>query len=371
MKNQLQFIDSIPFHVRSLAAYQPGKPISDLARELNLTHIIKLASNENPRGPSPKVQAALSAAIHELPRYPDGNAYALKAALAARYKRFALKPEHIIPGNGSNEVLEMLTQVFLGPNTSAVFSQYAFAVYPLAIQARGAEGIEVPAKAYGHDLAALLSAIRQDTRMVFIANPNNPTGTYFAAQDIEQFLDAVSPSIIVILDEAYNEYLSPEHRDDSLVWLARFPNLVICRTFSKAYGLASLRVGYGLMNEALAAIVNRVRQPFNVNSLAQVAAIAALDDQDYVSDSYSLNCAGMTQMLAGLQKIGLDTIPSRGNFVLLRVGDGASIYQQLLERGIIVRPVANYGLPEFLRITIGLPEENQHFLNVLEQILHR
>ena len=357
-----------PEYVRSLGRYVPGKPIGELAREFGLmaSNIVKLASNENPRGPSPAVRAAIAAATEELCRYPDGDGFELKAALSARLR---VSPFQLVLGNGSNDVLELVTQAFLRPGDSAVYAQHAFVVYPLATQARGATGIEVPARDYGHDLAAMRAAITPQTRIVFVANPNNPTGTWIAPEALRAFIASVPADVLVVLDEAYNEYIEPSERADSTAWIAEHPNLVISRTFSKGYGLAALRVGYGVMDAKVADMMNRVRQPFNVNALAQAAAVAALADTGYVDESRALNNAGMRQLTEGVRALGLSYVPSHANFLLVHLGDGAAVYQRLLEQGVIVRPVAGYGLPEFLRVTVGLPEENRRFLDAMAAAL--
>ena len=358
-----------PGHVRDIARYVPGKPIEELAREFGLDErtIVKLASNENPRGPGPAVRAALTRATEELSRYPDGNGFGLKQALSLRH---GIAPEQIVLGNGSNDVLELVTQAFLLPGMRTVYARHAFVVYPLATQARGGIGIEVPPAAdLGHDLPAMRAAITPDTRIVFIANPNNPTGTWLPPEAITAFLDAVPPELVVVLDEAYNEYLDASCHAPTMAWVARHPNLIVSRTFSKAYGLAALRVGYGVMHPDVADILNRVRQPFNVNSLAQVAALAALGDTGYVEESRRLNFEGMRQLEDGLRRLGRTWTPSFGNFLLVHVGDAASVYQKLLRDGVIVRPVANYALPQHLRVTVGLPHENARFLSALERAL--
>jgi len=364
----LDVCERAPAYVRGIAPYQPGKPISELARELGLREegIIKLASNENPLGASPKALAALQAALAETGRYPDGNGFELKAALSRKY---GVSQERVVLGNGSNDVLEMAARAFLAPGASAVYSQHAFAVYPLATQATGAAGIEVPARDFGHDLDAMAAAVRDDTRIVFIANPNNPTGTWIAPADLLGFLRKVPSNVLVVLDEAYNEYLEPAQRGDSARWLDEFPNLVISRTFSKAYGLAGLRVGYALVRAEVADLMNRVRQPFNVSHLAQVAAIAALADQEFVQKSYELNREGMQVLTAAFSRLGLSWIPSHANFVTFKVGDGAGVFQSLLKQGVIVRPIGAYGMPGHLRVTIGTQPENQRFLSVLESVL--
>ena len=360
-----------PAYVRAIAPYQPGKPITELAREFGLDarSIVKLASNENPRGLSPKALAAIQAALPDLARYPDG--FELTQALSGR---LGVPMRQIVLGNGSNDVLELVGMAFLAPGCSAVYSQHAFAVYPLATQARGAQGIVVPAKNFGHDLAAMLAAIRPDTRVVFIANPNNPTGTMLTATALESFLGRAPKNVVVVVDEAYNEYLDPALRCPSIAWLARFPNLIVTRTFSKAYGLAGLRVGYAVCRPEVAALLDRVRQPFNVNNLAIAAAVAALADQDFVRESYALNVAGMAQLLDGCRRLGLTWIPSHGNFVSVeipRAGNDSragAVYQKLLRQGVIVRPLANYGMPDHLRVTIGLARENARFLEALEAV---
>ena len=358
-----------PAYVRQIAPYQPGKPISELARELGLNEadIIKLASNENPLGISPKAAAAIPQAIAELSRYPDGSGYELKQALAAN---LCVAAECIVLGNGSNDVLEMIAAAYLRPGTKAVYSQHAFAVYPLATQARGAQGIVVPARDYGHDLTAMLAAIDSDTRVVFIANPNNPTGTFVAPDEMHAFLRRVPAEVVVVLDEAYQEYLPANLQADTIGWLGQFPNLVVTRTFSKIYGLAGLRLGYALAHFAVADLMNRVRQPFNANSIALAAAVPALGDLGFVRASRELNFRGMEMLTEGFKRLELPYIPSRGNFVTVRVGDGAEIYQRLLRRGVIVRPVAGYGLPEFLRVTIGTDQENARFLAALEESIY-
>jgi histidinol-phosphate aminotransferase len=360
-----------PEYVRRIAPYVPGKPIDELAREYGLSEerIVKLASNENPRGPSRKARDAIAAACAGVTRYPDGNGYALKSAIAARY---SVAREQIVLGNGSNDVLELATQAFLRPGDEAVYAQHAFAVYPLATQARGATGVEVPASNYGHDLGAMARAINARTRIVFAANPNNPTGTWVAPSDVKAFLEAVPRECLVVLDEAYDEYLEPAQRSPSVSWLAAHPNLIVSRTFSKAYGLAGLRVGFGMMDASVADMLNRVRQPFNVSSVAQAAALASLGDTEYVAESARLNRVGLAELTAALDALGVRYVPSHANFLLVHVGDGARVYEHMLRDGVIVRPVANYGLPEHVRVTVGLPEENRRFLAALESALaHR
>jgi histidinol-phosphate aminotransferase len=355
-----------PEYVRRIAPYVPGKPVEELAREYGLAEkdIVKLASNENPRGPSQRVRQAIADAVAGVTRYPDGNGFALKTALAAR---FGVEREQVVLGNGSNDILELVTQAFLRPGDEAVYSQHAFAVYPLATQARGATGVTVAACELGHDLDAMHAAITPRTRIVFVANPNNPTGTWLTPSALKSFVATVPPDVLIVLDEAYNEYLRPAQQCDTASWIAKHPNLIVSRTFSKAYGLAGLRVGYGLMEIAVADMLNRVRQPFNVNSVAQAAALAALGDTAYVEESARLNLAGLEQLMRGLDALGIGYVPSHGNFLLVRIGDAAMVYDRLLRKGVIVRPVANYGLPEHLRVTVGLEEENRRFLAALRE----
>jgi len=353
---------SLPY-IRSISPYQPGKPITQLARELGLDveKIVKLASNENPLGMSPKAQVAVAAAIAGLSRYPDD--FALKQALAERTGRGM---EHIVLGNGSNDVLDLVARVFLAPGRSAIFAQFVFAFYPRATIAGGGEPIAVAASDYGHDLDAMLAALRPDTRLIWIANPNNPTGTFLPYAQLKAFLQAVPEDVVVVLDEAYNEYLPPAERVDTTAWLGEHANLVITRTFSKIYGMAGLRIGYALCSAAIADLMNRVRQPFNCNNLALAAAVAALDDYEFVARSYALNRAGMEQIVAGLKRLACRHIPSHGNFVTFCVPDAAAVNHKLLTNGVIVRPIAAYGMPDWLRVTIGSERENGRFLEALE-----
>ena len=360
--------DLAPPYIRAIAPYQPGKPIAELARELGMApeRIVKLASNENPLGPSPKALTALERELHEIARYPDGSGFELKQALS---ERLGVATSQIVLGNGSNDVLDMAARAFLSPQTSAVFSEHAFAVYAISTLTAGAEGITAPAREYGHDLQALLDAVRADTRMIFIANPNNPTGTFLANDEVLAFLQQVPEHVLVVLDEAYGEYLPEALQSDAVSWLARFPNLIVTRTFSKAYGLAGLRVGYALASVDVADMLNRVRQPFNVSHPALVAATAALGDDEFIARSYALNQLGMRQITQGLALLKLTYIPSYGNFLAVRIGNATAMYRRLLEQGVIVRPVSNYAMPEFLRVSIGLASENHQFLQALENAL--
>ena len=355
--------------VQKLSPYVPGKPVDELARELGLdpAKIVKLASNENPLGPSAKAVAAIQAELAELTRYPDGSGYLLKKRLADRY---GVQTEQVTLGNGSNDILELVARAYLAPGLNAVFSAHAFAVYPIATQAVGAQGKVVPARDWGHDLDAMLQAIDDNTRVVFIANPNNPTGTWFDSGALARFLQAVPERVLVVLDEAYIEYAEGSELPDGMAFLAEHPNLLVSRTFSKAYGLAALRVGYAISSAQIADVLNRVRQPFNVNSLAMAAACAVLDDQQYLADSRRANTQGMLQLEAGLRDLGLTWIPSKGNFIAIDFAcDAAPTNLALLREGVIVRPVAGYGMPTFLRVSIGTEAENARFLDVLAKVL--
>jgi len=364
-----------PDYVRAIAPYQAGKPISEVAREFGLDEasIVKLASNENPFGVPDSAKAAMAAAAADLGRYPDANGFELKAALAARYD---VPADWITLGNGSNDILEIAAHAFVQQGQAVVYSQYSFAVYALATQGVGARGIVVPAKQYGHDLDAMAAAIGaagEDCRLVYIANPNNPTGTFIPAAEIEAFLAKVPASVVVVLDEAYNEYLEQKDQFESTRWVRSHPNLIVSRTFSKAYGLAGLRVGFAIAQPAVTDLMNRIRQPFNVNSLAQAAAIAALNDKAFLQKGFENNRAGYAQLTAAFDELKLEYVPSHGNFVLVKVGDddgaGARVNVALLKQGVIVRPVGAYGLPQWLRISIGLPEENARFIEALRKAL--
>lgn len=353
--------------VRGLTPYQPGKPVDELERELGISNIIKLASNENPLGPSGAVLSAIQKGAQELTRYPDGNGFALKQALTGM---LSVDLDQITLGNGSNDVLDLIARAYLSPGDEAIFSEYAFAVYPISTQAVGATAVVTPAKDFGHDLDAMVAAITGKTKVVFIANPNNPTGTWLTREDITSFLARVPESVVVVLDEAYFEYVEEATYPDGVALLSQYPNLIVTRTFSKAYGLASLRVGYGVSSPEIANILNRVRQPFNVNSLAIEAATAAVTDVNYLARSRAQNSAGMAQLEEGLGSLDLDFVPSVGNFVLVDFKrDAMPIFEGLLRKGVIVRPVGNYGLPNALRISVGTQEENARFLESLVEVL--
>ena len=362
----MSLLDHALSNIQKIAPYQPGKPITEVARELGLPveSIIKLASNENPLGMSPKARAAVQAAIDGLARYPDD--FELKAALA---KHNGVNADQIVLGNGSNDVLELIAQVFLAPGRSAVFSAHAFAVYPLATMGVGGECIAAPAKDFAHDLPAMRAAVRDDTRIVWIANPNNPTGTFLPYDELKAFIASLPRDIIVVLDEAYNDYLAPEHRADTTAWLKEFDHLVITRTFSKIYGMAGLRIGFALAGAAVADLMNRVRQPFNCNNLALAGAIAALEDSEFLTLSYHHNADGMKQIVAGLDSLGLKHLPSHANFVTFHVADAAGVNQKLLQQGVIIRPLAGYAMHDWLRVTIGTEAENARFLDALKVAL--
>jgi len=343
-----------------------------VAREFGLdeANIVKLASNENPLGMPESAKRAMAQAASELGRYPDANAFELKAALSERY---GVPSDWITLGNGSNDILEIAAHAFVEKGQAIVYAQYSFAVYALATQGLGARAIVVPAVKYGHDLDAMLAAITDDTRLIFVANPNNPTGTFIEGPKLEAFLDKVPRHVAVVLDEAYTEYLPAEKRYDSIGWVRRYPNLLVSRTFSKAFGLAGLRVGFAIAQPELTDLLNRLRQPFNVNTLAQAAAIAALNDQAFLEKTAALNAQGYRRLTEAFDKLGLEYVPSDGNFVLVRVGNddaaGNRVNLELLKQGVIVRPVGNYGLPQWLRVTIGLPQENEAFIAALEKTL--
>ncbi|MBZ2169951.1 histidinol-phosphate transaminase [Marinobacter sp. F4216] len=357
--------------VQSLSPYQPGKPIDELAREFGLdpANIVKLASNENPLGPSDRALAAAQKALSDLCLYPDGNGFDLKQALSVR---LGVSADQITLGNGSNDVLEIIARCFADADDEVIFSQYAFAVYPLVTQAVGAKGVCVPALEWGHDLDAMANAITDRTRLIFVANPNNPTGTVQGTAAIEAFLDRVPANVIVVLDEAYCEYLQGNEYPDGIRLLPGYPNLIVCRTFSKAWGLAALRVGYSICSPEITDVLNRVRQPFNVDSIALAAATAVLEDEAYLQRSRKVNEAGLRQLEAAFERLGLEYIPSVGNFIAVDVGEQAQeVFQSLLAQGVIVRPVAGYGMPCHLRVSVGLSEANDRFVEALEHSLNK
>ena len=367
-----KFLDIAAPGLKGLKPYPPGKPIEELEREYGVTNIIKLASNENPLGPSPAAIEAIKKALPDLTRYPDGSGFDLKQKLA---QKLGVKPSQVILGNGSNDILEFLARAFVTERNEVIFSQHAFAVYPLVTQAINAKAVVTPARDWGHDLDAMLSAVTDNTRLIFIANPNNPTGTWIDSDVLKSFISRVPAHVIVAVDEAYYEYaidprLQATGYSSAVQWLDEFPNLVVTRTFSKAYGLAALRVGYSLSHPDVADLLNRVRQPFNVNHLAQEAALAALDDTGYLERGVQLNAEGMQRLRQGFEAMGLSYVPSVGNFICVEVGKAAAkVYDALLYEGVIVRPVANYEMPAHLRITVGTKEENERFLKALQKVL--
>ncbi|MGB8418497.1 histidinol-phosphate transaminase [Paraburkholderia sp.] len=361
-----------PAYVRAMTPYIAGRPISEVARELGLEvhRIVKLASNENPLGVPDSARRAMADAAGDLGRYPDPNAFDLKKALVERY---GVPADQITIGSGSNDILELAARSLVEKKQSIVYSQYSFATYAIATQALDARSVVVPAVAFGNDLDGMLRAIDQDTRLVFIANPNNPTGTFIDGPRLEAFLADVPKHVVVVLDEAYTEYLPVEKRYDSIAWIERFPNLIVLRTFSKAYGLAGVRVGFAIAQAHLTDLLNRLRQPFNVTMLAQAAAVAALKDDAFIQKTAALNAEGYQLFTAAFEELGLEYVPSHGNFVLVRVGNddkaGANIATEMLKQGVIVREVANYGLSRWLRITIGLPRENEVCIVALKKAL--
>ncbi len=360
--------------VQTLQPYLPGKPVEELERELGIAHSIKLASNENPLGPSALAIKAIEQHADAVNFYPDGGGFKLTKRLAQVHH---VDEDCITLGNGSNDILELVTRAFLTPQHSAVYSQYSFAVYPIVVQAVGAKANVAEAfpqdhatMPLGHDPQAMLSAIDDSTRMVFVANPNNPTGTWLQPDELHRLVSAIPDDIIVVLDLAYHEYMDEELRIDVADWLQQFPNLLITGTFSKIHALAGLRIGYGLSNPEMADVLNRVRQPFNTNLLAQAAALASLDDEHHVRDSVVVNNDGKTYLFQQLHDTGLKTLPTMGNFIAINFErEAMPVYEALLRRGVIVRPVANYAMPEYLRVTIGSEQQNQRFIEALQQAL--
>lgn len=359
--------DGINPRFLTLTPYEPGKPEEELARELGITDIVKLASNENPRGPGPGVRAAIAADVDQLSRYPDGHGYELKQALA---QHTDYEPDLITLGNGSNELLDLIARVTLDAGCEAIITEHGFVAYTLAIIAAGGTPVVVPARDYNQDLSATLAAITPNTRLIFVANPNNPTGTWHTQAQMEAFLAKVPPNVWVVLDQAYYEYIGEHDVGDGMAAQRDYKNLIVTRSFSKAYGLAALRVGYCVSSPFMADLLNRVRLPFNTNRLAQVAATAALADADYVRESRALNDAGHAQLAAGFAALGLRGIDSFANFTTVDFGrPAAPIYEALLRHGVIVRPIGGYGLPNHLRITVGLESENARLLDALRDVI--
>jgi len=358
--------------VQGLKPYEPGKPIEELEREYGISNVVKLASNENPLGISAKVKKVIQDNIDDLSLYPDGNAFYLKAAIAKHLSspEQTIATENITVGNGSNDVLEIIAHCFADHNAEVIYSAHAFAVYPIVTQAVGAKHVATPAINWGHDLDAMAAAINEKTRLIFIANPNNPTGTWLTAKALHDFLAKVPDSVIVVVDEAYHEYISEAAYSSALDWLNEFPNLIVTRTFSKAYGLAGLRIGYGVSHPAVTNILNRVRQPFNANSLALAAAETALSDTDFLEKSVEVNNRGMRQLTQAFGEMSLEYIPSAGNFVCVDTKtDGNKVYEALLKKGVIVRPVGPYRMPNHLRVSVGSEADNGVFISSLKSVL--
>ncbi|MDA3977598.1 histidinol-phosphate transaminase [Gallibacterium sp. AGMB14963] len=363
----MKFLEVVNQGVKKLSPYQAGKPTEELERELGIHNIVKLASNENPFGLSDSAKQAILNELNQLTRYPDSNGFYFKQAVA---KKFQLDPAQITLGNGSNDLLELIAHTFASEDDEIIFSQYAFIVYPLVTQAINAKAVVIPAKNWGHDLDAFLANITDKTKLIYIANPNNPTGTFLTTAEIEAFLAKVPSHIIVVLDEAYTEFTDENERVPSFELQKKFANLVVCRTLSKAYGLAGLRIGYAVSDPEIADLFNRVRQPFNCNSLALAAATAVINDDDFLHKVAENNRQGMQQLVQFFEQQGLEYIPSKGNFITVDLKQPAQpIYNALLHKGVIVRPITGYGMPNHLRISIGLPEENQAFINALTEVL--
>ncbi len=358
--------DLIPEWIQQLAAYPPGMPLEELEREYGLTDSIKLASNENPFGPSPHALRAIADVLPSLHRYPDGSGFYLRRVLA---ERFGVSTDAIILGNGSNEIIELATRAFLRPGDDAVMADQAFVIYRMVVQAAGAVPRPIPLKRYTHDLDAIAAAITPATRLVFLANPNNPTGTIYKRDEWEDFLASVPPTVLIVADDAYADYVDDPDYPDSLSYHRRDRLLLTLRTFSKIHGLAGLRIGYGVGPLPLIEVLNRIRQPFNVNALAQAAALAAIEDTEHVSRTRANNKEGLAYLRAGCERLGRPAVPSWANFLLIDVGDGARVYEALLRRGVIVRPMDVYGMPHHLRVTVGLPAENERFLASLQEVL--
>ena len=357
----------VPPHIASIKPYEPGKPVEELERELGIPSSVKLASNENPLGPSPKAVRAMRGALKEVNRYPDGGSFKLNAALAGK---FDIPESSILLGNGSNELIEIIIRTFLRPGEEVVSARGAFIVYVLITQAAGGTNVVVPMKNDAHDLPAMARAVTERTRLVFIANPNNPTGTWVTKSAMERFLDALPADVITVIDEAYFEYFSRRSIPDSLDYIRQGRPVISLRTFSKAYGLAGLRLGYLFAPPEYVTAMNRVRQPFNTNSLAQVAAVAALEDERHLRRVVRLNRRERRALEGKLQEMGLTALPSETNFLLVDVGrDGGQVYDQLLRKGVITRPMGGYGYPNHLRVTVGTAEENRAFLAALKEVL--
>lgn len=362
----MKIVEQLPEYIRTLIPYEPGKPIEEVEREYGIANSTKLASNENPLGPSPKAVAAIRAKLDQLHLYPDGDCYYLKNGLA---QKLAVAPEQLIFGNGSNEIIELAVRAFLRPGDQAVMARQAFVVYQLIVQAVGGQSVQVPLRDYTHDLEAMAAAVTGQTKIVFLANPNNPTGTIYRRQQWENFLAKLPKDILLIVDEAYFEYVQDGGYPDSLKYHGADRPMLTLRTFSKLYGLAGLRIGYGVGSREIIAMMQRVRQPFNVNAPAQWAALAALDDSDHVQRSLAANRAGLEFLQSEFTKLALEFVPSQGNFILVKVGQGQEVFKRLLGQGVIVRPMGGYQFPEHIRVTVGTMEENRRFIGALEKII--
>jgi histidinol-phosphate aminotransferase len=362
----MKIVEELPEYIRTLIPYEPGKPIEEVEREYGIANSIKLASNENPLGPSPKALAAIREKLDHLNLYPDGDCFYLKRGLAPK---LSVAPETLIFGNGSNEIIELAARTFVRPGDEVVMAEQAFVVYQLIVQAVGAKSIAVPLRHYTHDLAAIADAITPQTRLVFLANPNNPTGTIFRRDEWEKFLGKISKDVLLIVDEAYFEYVQDPGYPDSLKYHEPGRAILTLRTFSKLYGLAGLRIGYGIGAKEIVAMMQRVRQPFNVNAPAQWGALAALDDAEHVKKSLQANRDGRGYLQGQFKKLGLEFVPSQGNFILVRVGRGQEVFQQLLGQGVIVRPMGGYRFPEHVRVTVGTSAENRKFIEALQKVI--
>jgi histidinol-phosphate aminotransferase len=362
----MKIVEHVPEYIRSLIPYEPGKPIEEVEREYGISGSVKLASNENPLGPSPRALAVLRERLPELHLYPDGDCFYLKRALA---QKLGVQPDRLIFGNGSNEIIELAARTFMRPGDEAVMAEQAFVVYELIVQAVGGKRKTVPLKNFTHDLAAIADAVTPQTRLVFLANPNNPTGTIYRRREWQAFLERISPDVLVIVDEAYFEYVEEADYPNSLDYHARHPAILTLRTFSKLYGLAGLRIGYGIGAKGVIALMQRVRQPFNVNAPAQWAALAALDDTEHVQRSLGVNQQGVKYLQTEFVRLGLSYVPSRANFILVRVGNGPEVFQRLLQQGVIVRPMVGYKFPEHVRVTVGTMAQNQKLIGALERLI--
>ncbi|HEX9146044.1 MAG TPA: histidinol-phosphate transaminase [Candidatus Binatia bacterium] len=362
----MKTVDQVPEYIRKLVPYAPGKPIEEVEREYGIAKSIKLASNENPLGPSPKALEAIREKLAQLHLYPDGDCFYLKAGLA---KKLNVSSEQLILGNGSNEVIELAVRTFMRPGDEAVMARQAFVVYQLVIQAAGGVGRATPLRNFTHDLDAIGEAVTSKTRIVFLANPNNPTGTIYRRAEWEHFLERIPPDVLLVVDEAYFEYVEDSEYPDSLLYQGKGRPLLTLRTFSKLYGLAGLRIGYGIAAKEIIDLMQRVRQPFNVNAPAQWAALAALDDSDHVRRTLETNRSGMEYLRKEIAALGLEQVPSWANFILVRVGNGNDVFQQLLAQGVIVRPMGVYDFPEYVRVTVGAMAENRRFVEALKKVI--